>query len=200
MGEIMMDLIEILVYVAFFMPILMIGGVAFAFIKSRSKYVAWVYDNAEFTKHRLGKKQINDDFIFINKRAYLRKDVKPTVFREMFGLKSLGFIIYKDHVVPLDIHMIDARKLPELKPDELNSVVEGKDIVNALSTVDSMSSKFLDVKFLAGLALGVGLGIIISVLFLTPQPTTLNATLQIPQNQTTQALQMLKNVGMVMFP
>jgi len=195
-----MNLIEILVYVAFFTPILLIGGIAFAFIRSRSKFVAWVYDNAEFTKYRLKKNQITDDFIFINKRAYLRKDTKPTVFREMFGLKSLGFIIYKDHAIPLDIEMINSRELPFLSPDELNDIVEGKDITNALKTVNSLEGKFVDSKLLAGIGIGLGIGIVFAMLFLTQQPTTLNATLNLPVNQTAQAMQMMRTVGGVLLP
>lgn len=197
MGEIVMQIVEILVLGAFFVPILLVILAAYHFIRSRSRFVAWVYDNAEFSKHRLGGKQVNDDFIFINNRAYLRKNVKPTVFRDSFGMKTLGFIIYKDHAVPLDIEMLEERELPFLTPDELNAVVEGKDIVNALKTVDNIDKKFFDVKFLGGLALGIGIGIFVAVLFLTPNPTTLNATLSFPKNQTAQAMQMLKTVGML---
>lgn len=194
-----MNVIEILVYVAFFMPILLIGGFALAFIKSRSKFIAWVYDNSEFKKYRLNKRNITEEFIFINKRAYLRKGTKPTVFKELFGMKSLGFIIYKDHVIPLDIEMIDSKDLPQLRPDELNSIVEGKDIVNALSTVKNLEGKFVDAKLLAGIGIGLGLGIVISMMFLTQQPTSLNATLNLPLNQSAQAMQMLRTVGMVML-
>jgi hypothetical protein len=163
-------------------------------------FTVFYHDGAQMRIVKVAKKNVREGFMFIGKNAIrLDKRVKPVPVVGQFGTKALAYFVYKDHCVNMDLEGIDLRKLNVMSPVELESMLDGSDIRAALVAIRQMDSKiWSDPRFLAGLGIGLAVGVVVGFAIMSQQPQTVNATLLVNSTKDG-AVQLIKQGGTAAF-
>jgi len=164
------------------------------------KVLIWEYDGDYVTVHKVSPKNASGNVIKLKGRTYVKGKIKPILFKGFLGTKRTGYIIYRDKVVPFNLDHVVGKDYPKISAEELNAIVEGSDIKNALISIKRSELKegFFDLKLILGIVAGLGIGFIIASL-LHPQPSTINAVLHLPNQTSVSPLQYVKTVGFVLL-
>lgn len=166
-----MNWIEILIWIGVALPPAIVGVLSYYWIKTRSKPAA-LYWNGEFLKHIPIDIKENGTFM-IKEEAHTIHNATPVLFKaRILGVKQFTYFVHYKKIEAMSLADFleenNTKFLSDISPDAQKILLEGADIKATHQSLESMKFNFKNPMLLAGLGVGLALGIILVLLFYHP--------------------------------